>query len=494
MNAAIATEDARGNVLAPESTPSRFLAHFDLTAGILSRTINTALSRGAEYCDLYFEHKISNYLSSEDHAVNRAFARTDFGVGIRAVRNDQIGYSYTEEITPRAMESAARTAANIADSAGSRRSARFRTPPSRCYYQAKEPWESVPVDRKMPLLASIREAVYALEPRVVHCDVQMNDEVRYLLIARSDGRLCTDVQPMTTIQTTVVVEKNGRREEGSFSVSGRRGFECYQPEVLNRLASEPVRRAVVLFEAGAPPAGEMEVVLAPGGSGVLLHEAIGHGLEADFNRKGQSAFAGRIGEAVASELVSVVDDGTIPDLRGTINIDDEGNAPERTMLVENGILLGYLHDRISAAHYGVEPTGNGRRESFRHPPIPRMRNTYMLPGPHHPKDIIGSVKNGMYAEEFANGEVFIGSGDFSFSVKLGYLIQGGRLTRPVKNVNIIGNGPQVLNAISMVGNDLRHSEDGATCSKDGQGVPVQMGLPTVKISSLTVGGTNSPRR
>ena len=272
--------------------------------------------------------------------------------------------------------------------------------------------------------------------------------------------------------------------------SGRYGIEHYTPERIDTLARDAVRRTVLLFDAVKPSAGEMEVVLAPGSSGILLHEAIGHGMEADFNRKKISIFADKMGKSVAEKFVNIVDDGTIPGLRGTINVDDEGNATRKTFLVENGVLRSYMHDRISARYYGVEPTGNGRRETFRFSPIPRMRNTFMPPGPHDPEEIIRSVKKGIYTEEFTNGQVSIGAGDFTFYVKTGYLIENGRKTRPIKDVNVIGNGPEVLRRITMVGNDLKFDDGWWTCGKDGQGAPNQMGLPTVKVSAITVGGVN----
>jgi TldD protein len=295
---------------------------------------------------------------------------------------------------------------------------------------------------------------------------------------------------MTSSYVDCVAEQSGRREDAYFSLSGRYGMEFYTPAVLDRMSGEAVKRTIRQFDAKQPPAGEMEVVLAPGTSGILLHEAIGHGMEADFNRKKISIFADKIGKPVAQKFVSIADDGTNLNLRGTANVDDEGNDTERTMMVENGILRSYLHDQISADYYKLKPTGNGRRQSFRHAPMPRMRNTYMLPGPHKPEEIIRSVKKGLYAEEFTNGQVFIGAGDFTFYVKQGYLIEDGKLARPIKDVNVIGNGPQVLSRITMVGDDLKQGESGSTCGKNGQGMPVQMGLPTVKVSAITVGGVN----
>jgi TldD protein len=295
---------------------------------------------------------------------------------------------------------------------------------------------------------------------------------------------------MTLLFLSVLAEEDGRREQNGYNVAGRAGFEFYTPERLARVVKEAVARTSLLFEAGAPPAGEMPVVLAAGSSGILLHEAIGHGMEADFNRKGVSIYADKIGKRVAAPFVNIVDDATNEGARGSINVDDEGNAVGKTLLVQDGVLATYLHDTISAKHYGVKPTGNGRRESYQYAPMPRMRSTYMLPGPHKKDEIIASVKKGLYCTNFSNGQVQIGAGDFTFYVKNGYLIEDGKLTRPIKDVNIIGNGPKVLEKIDMVSDDLVIDEGGWTCGKDGQSVPVSQGIPTVRVASITVGGRN----
>jgi TldD protein len=310
------------------------------------------------------------------------------------------------------------------------------------------------------------------------------------MVATSEGRITTDYQPMSGISASVSAEQNGQREENYFDLSGRYGIEFFTPENMDRVANESVRLTTTLFDAAKPEGGEMEVVLAAGSSGILLHEAIGHGMEADFNRKDISIFSDKINKPVAENFVTIVDDGTNPNIRGSLNVDDEGNDTGKTYLVENGILRSYLHDRISARHYGIEPTGSGRRQSFRYPPLPRMTNTYMLPGPHKKDEIIQSVKKGILAEKFTNGQVFIGAGDFTFYVKSGYMIEDGKITKPVKDVNIIGNGPQVLKDIVMVADDMKMAEGGWTCGKGGQGVPVSMGLPSVKVSKITVGGVS----
>jgi TldD protein len=472
------------------ATPAQFLNHFGVSTALLARVMDAALRRGGDYCDLYFEHRIAANIGLEDNAVNRASSQTDFGLGIRVLKGDQTGYSFTEDLTEKAMEQAAKTAAAIADSAGRKGPAAFKARETPRYYPIEVSWETVKADRKVPLVAALNEKAFKLDKRIVKTRVGFNDEVRYILMARSDGQMVTDFQPMTGAYVSCTAEQNGKREEGSFSLGGRYGFEFYKPELLDRMAREAVERTLILFDAIKPSAGEMEVVLAPGSSGILLHEAIGHGMEADFNRKKISIFSDKIGQPVAEKFVSIADDGTNPNQRGSINVDDEGNASERTMLVENGILRSYLHDRISSDFYKVKPTGNGRRESFRYAPMPRMRSTYMLPGPHKRDEVIASVKKGLCAEEFTNGEVFIGAGDFTFYVKLGYLIEDGKLTRPVKDINIIGNGPQVLRRVTMVADDLKFADGIWTCGKNGQGAPVQMGLPTVKVSSITVGGVN----
>ncbi len=310
------------------------------------------------------------------------------------------------------------------------------------------------------------------------------------MVATSDGRIACDYQPMVQISGSCTAEQDGKRERNGYNLCARSGIEFVSPESLDRIGFEAVRRTVNLFDAVKPAAGEMPVILAAGSSGILLHEAIGHGMEADFNRKNTSIFSDKIGKRVAEKFVSIVDDGTNPHVRGSINIDDEGNDSEKTYLVRDGILESYLHDRISAKFYGVEPTGSGRRQSFRFAPMPRMRNTYMTDGPHSVEEIIKSVKNGIYVEQFTNGQVNIGAGDYTFYVKSGNLIEDGKITTPIKDVNLIGNGPDSLKKVTMVANDMKMAEGGWTCGKNGQSIPVSMGLPTIKVSSITVGGVS----
>jgi len=468
-----------------------YYQHFGITDTIIRDVMAAALEKGGDYCDVYFQHTIGSYIGLEDGLVNRAYTNVDFGVGIRVLKGDQTGFSFTEEISPKAMKQAARTAANIASGPASAPPKTFTPHDPANFYEIETSWEEVKIDRKIPYLQRLNDKALALDNRIIKCSVSFSDDTSYILFANSDGRVSYDVQPLTQLVVSCTGEQKGQREQGYFDLSAREDINFYTPEKVDRLASEAVKRTVSLFDAIKPEAGEMPVVLAAGSSGILLHEAIGHGMEADFNRKGISIFADKINKPVAETFVSIVDDGTNDHMRGSINIDDEGNDTEKTYLVDNGIMRSYLHDRLSARHYKVNSTGSGRRQSFRHSPMPRMRNTYMLPGPHSQEEIIGSVKKGLYAETFTNGQVFIGGGDFSFYVKSGYLIEDGKISKPVKDINIIGNGPDVLSKITMVADDMKFAEGGWTCGKNGQSVPVSMGLPTVKVSSITVGGQNS---
>jgi len=471
-------------------TLNDYYQRFGVDEKIIREVMAEALSKGGDYCDLYFQHSMVNYIGLEDKSVNRAYSIINFGVGIRVLKGDQTGYTFTEEITPKAMKNAARTAANIAGSSKKVDPIPFKTHDHPNYYAIKTPWEKVSIDTKIPYLQKINDKVFAADKRIIKSNIWFDDETSYVLFANSEGRVTFDCQPQSSISVSCTAEQDGKKESGYFDLAGRRGIEFFTPDNIDKLASESVRRTVSLFDAVKPKGGEMEVVLAAGSSGILLHEAIGHGMEADFNRKDISIFSNKMGKKVANKNVTIVDNGTNPNIRGSINIDDEGNDSQETIMVENGLMASYLHDRISAKHYGLKPTGNGRRESFRHHPMPRMRNTYMLNGPNTKDEIIASTKKGLYAVSFTNGQVNIGGGDFTFYVKSGYLIEDGKLTKPVKDINIIGNGPDVLGKITMVGNDLKMAEGGWTCGKNGQGVPVSQGLPTVKVSSITVGGVS----
>ncbi len=499
IGAATAASAALGDVLggaSAEAAGSRpgvaYFARFGVDERMIREALAAALGSGGDYADLFFQHRVTNNFALEDGDVNRAYKGVELGVGVRVVKADQTGYGYTEELTLEGVKLAARTAAAIAN--GPRRPSpqAFHAEgelPSR--YAVKLRWEDVKPEQKLPLLNGLNEQTFKADPRIKKVNLGFMDQTSAILIADSNGRITEDVQPMTTLYMSCVAEQNGRREQNGYNLAARSDFGFYTPERLQRLVKESVDRTTVLFEAVQPPAGEMPVVLAAGSSGILLHEAIGHGMEADFNRKGVSIYADKIGKAVAKPFVTIVDEGTQPGARGAINVDDEGNVADKTLLVQDGVLITYLHDTISAKHYGVKPTGNGRRESYQYAPMPRMRSTYMLPGPHKKEEIIASVKKGIYCSNFTNGQVQIGAGDFTFYVKNGYLIEDGKLTRPIKDVNIIGNGPKVLEKVDMVSDDLVIDEGGWTCGKDGQSVPVSQGIPTVRVASITVGGRGS---
>jgi TldD protein len=461
---------------------------FGVDEALVRKVLGAAMAKGGQFADLFFQHNTTHYLGLQDGEVNRAFAEVELGCGIRVVKGDQTGFAFSEDLSEKALLDAAGTAAAVADGPSREIAASIVRATAPSHYSMAVSWDDVGIDKKIPFLNRANQKAFDQDPRIKKVQVYMSDQVSRVLVTTSDGAMVEDLRPMTTIYVTCVAEDKGRREENYHSFGHRKGFEFYSDAMIDELAREAARKTVVLFDAAVPPAGEYPVVLAPGTSGILLHEAIGHGMEADFNRKGISVYADKVGHRIAPEFVTIADDGTNPDERGSINIDDEGTQSEQTVLVENGILRSYMHDRISAAHYKVSPTGNGRRESYQYPPVPRMRNTYMMNGPHDPEEIIRSVKKGILAETFTNGQVHIGSGDFSFYLKNGYLIEDGKLTRPIKDANMIGFGPAVLEKVEMVGNDLKMSEGASTCGKDGQGVPVGMGLPTTKCGGISVGG------
>ncbi len=466
-----------------------YFERFGVDEALLSRGLTAAMSRGADFADLFFQHRVVNQLGLEDGEVNRAYASVSLGMGVRAVKGDQTGYAYTEDFSAESIERAALTAAAIANASATGANIALRVEPLTANrYQVQTRWEDVALGQKLPILTHLNAQAFAADPRIQKVSVTMADESGVILVARSDGRVVEDFQPMTSLVLSCIAEQNGRRESNAYSLAGRAGIELYSAEALERVVRRAVQKTLILFEASQPPAGEMPVVLTAGSSGILLHEAIGHGMEADFNRKGISIYADKIGQPIAQPLINIVDDGTLPGARGALNVDDEGNPTEKTVLVEKGVLRTFLHDEISARHYGVKPTGNGRRESYAHAPIPRMRATYMENGPHKREEIIASVKKGILCESFTNGQVQIGAGDFTFYVKNGYLIEDGKLTRPIKDVNLIGNGPRVLANIDMVADDLLVDEGRWTCGKDGQGAPVSQGMPTVRVASMTVGG------
>ena len=471
-----------------DSTLKNYYAHFGVDPSIIRKVMEAALDNGGDYCDLFFEHTMTNNIGLEDKQVNRAVASVEFGVGIRVIKGDSIGYSFTQEITPEAMKLAAKTAAAIAD--GGKKVAPadivlHRTPD---YYPVKTLWSDVTTTARIPILEKMNDLAFTADKRIIKVGCTLSDSESYILIATSEGRIVHDYRPMLRLVINCNAEQNGKKENNSRSYAVRNGIEAISEARIAKIVADTVESTTRQFTAIQPEGGEMPVVLAKGSSGILLHEAIGHGMEADFNRKNESIFSDKIGKKVAESFVTIVDDGTMKGTRGAINVDDEANDSQRTVLVENGILRSYMHDRISAKFYSVPPTGNGRRESFKHPPIPRMRNTYMTAGPHTREEILQSTKKGIIAEQFTNGQVNIGPGDFTFYVKSGYLIEDGKITRPIKDINIIGNGPDVLGKIVMVADDFEIDDSGWTCGKGWQSAPVSLGLPTVKVSSINVGG------
>ena len=472
-------------------TSNFFAERYGVDAKLMNDILAAALSRGGDYADLYFEHRRTSSILFEEQAVKNAGAGATQGVGIRVVSGDATGYAYAEDLTPEAMRQAAETAAKIA-SRGDQVAPVAVGPRSHPeLYPVKRPfWEALPTE-KVEIIRRADVAARDYDPMIQRVVVSFGDEIKHVAIATSDGILVEDVQPMIRLNVQCLSEKGTSRQTAVEGGGGRLGLEYFETHSPEDIAREAARQAVLLQTAVDAPAGLLPVVLGAGDSGILLHEAVGHGLEADFNRKRTSNYADRVGQPVASTLVTVVDDGTIPSSRGTINVDDEGNLPRKNVLIEEGILQGYMQDRISARHFGVEPSGNGRRETFRHYPMPRMTNTYMLPGESGPEDIIKSVDRGLYCLSYSGGQVNISNGDFVFSVTEAYLIEGGQVTAPVKNVTLIGNGPDTLSKVTMVGADYQLSDGRWTCGKDGQSVPVGVGMPTVLVSGITVGGTAS---
>jgi TldD protein len=475
--------------LARADTPGYFEAEFAITDGLCQKVLAEALSKGGDFADLYFEHTISNWLMLEDGKVNQAYSDVALGVGIRTVKGDQVGYGFTQDLTEESMRKAASTAATIANAQAKKAAGKLAGLELKNYYPLKTLLTSVPLESKLPLVQSANDKCFALSPLIVKVNASFHDQQRRIMIVTSEGIKAEDLQPRNYLGASVVAEKAGKRERAGWNLGGRRDFSFYTPALVEDVAKTAVERVLVLFDAVKPPAGEMPVVLGPGVTGILLHEAIGHGMEADFNRKKISTFCTMIGKQVAEPFVTIIDDGTVPYLLGSINVDDEGTPGQKTVLVDKGILSSYMHDKISARFYNVKPTGNGRRQSYQHYVQPRMRNTYMLAGPTAPEEVIKSVANGIYVRDVSNGQVQIGEGDFAFYVSQGKMIENGKLTAPIKDVNIIGNGPKMLRNITMLANDLEMSKGGAgACGKGGQAVPVGFGLPTCLVKSMTVGG------
>ncbi len=476
-----------------------FLEKYGLSTRSLESTLGRALGQRIDYADLYFEYQTSEFLSLEEGIVKKVSKDISQGVGVRAIAQEKTGFAYSDEITVDHLLSAAKTARYIAEDGAGREAVPVHQAASlshNLYSVEKHPIE-MPAAEKVALLQEVDRLARAYDPRIKKVMASFSSEQKIILIVTSKGLVVGDVLPLMRLNVSCIAEDGSNRQVGSFGGGGRSAFEFFFEATENdttkkryaHYVDEAARQAILNLSAIDAPAGAMEVVLGPGWPGILLHEAIGHGLEADFNRKSTSAFSGRLGERVASDLCTVIDDGTIPNRRGSLNCDDEGTPTRRTVLIEKGILKNYLQDRLNAEMMKMPLTGNGRRESYAHSPMPRMTNTFMLAGESDPGDIIRSVQKGIYAVSFGGGQVDITSGKFVFSASEAYLIENGKIGAPVKGATLIGNGPDVLTKVSMVGNDLSLDSGVGTCGKDGQSVPVGVGLPTIKISEITVGGT-----
>ncbi|MBM4384011.1 MAG: metalloprotease TldD [Deltaproteobacteria bacterium] len=476
----------------PNSSAPAFGARFGIGTRELERALGTALDGKIDHADLFFEASTMDSVSLEDGIVKSGDRHLVQGVGVRAISGEKQGYAHADDITVEALQVAAGTAREIAAGApqGGVVAVRAGKPALDLYPVALAPTE-VPIATKVALLDAIDRYARAKDPRIVQVMASVITQHRNVMVAASDGGWVADAQPLVRLNVQVIAHgAGGRREVGYQGAGGRRELaEFLLPENWQPLADEAIRLALVNLDARPCPAGAFDVVLGPGWPGVLLHEAVGHGLEGDFNRKGVSAFSGRIGQRVAAPGVTVIDDGTIPGRRGSLNVDDEGTPTSRTVLIEDGILVGYLHDRLNARLMGHTPTGNGRRQSYAHLPMPRMTNTFMLAGSDDPEDVLRSVKNGLYAKTFGGGQVDITSGKFVFSASEAYRIVDGKLAEPLRGASLIGNGPDVLTRVSRIGNDLALDLGVGTCGKDGQSVPVGVGLPTIRVDGLTVGGT-----
>jgi TldD protein len=479
------------NDLARRRPESFFSDRFNVTASLMERLLGSTLRGRVEDADIYLEYRINEEVVLEESTVRKAARHVSQGAGVRAQAGVRTGYAHTDDISIENLEEAARQARAIADRSSA--SAVLAVPGGRPHnlYELNEAPTVTDLARKLALLRSVDASARAADPRVTQVIASLASEEVVMLIATASGWTIGDVRPLTRLNVSVIAEGNGKREIGAYGGGGRVAFDFFlEEERWRRFAREAARQATLKLSALDAPAGSMTVVLGPGWPGILLHEAIGHGLEGDFNRKGTSAFAGRLGQKVASDLVTVIDDGTIPNRRGSLNVDDEGTPTGRTVLIEKGVLTGYMQDRLNARLMGMTPTGNGRRESFAHPPMPRMTNTFMLAGEEDPEAIIRSVDHGLYAVAFGGGQVDITSGKFVFSASEAYLIENGTVIAPVKGATLIGHGPDALTRVTRVGSDLKLDEGVGTCGKDGQSVPVGVGLPTIRIDAMTVGGTS----
>ncbi|BBD80800.1 metalloprotease TldD [Aerosticca soli] len=469
---------------------SRLLVPGGLAAGDLDHLFAQLMGPGIDAADLYFQHSRSESWMLEEGIVKSGSHAIEQGVGVRAISGEKTGFAYSDEIVLPQLVEAARAARAIAHAGGAGVGRPLAVTRGRALYPPIDPVESLPNEEKIALLRAVDAHARARDPRVSQVIVSLAAVLDTVLVAGSDGTLAADVRPLVRLSVQVIAESNGRREQGHAGGGGRYGYrELLENGRALAFAEEAVRQALVNLDAVDAPAGQMTVVLGPGWPGVLLHEAVGHGLEGDFNRKGSSAFAGRLGQRVAAPGVTVVDDGTLPGRRGSLSVDDEGTPSQCTVLIEDGILKGYMQDKLNARLMGMAPTGNGRREAFNQLPMPRMTNTYMRAGHHDPEEILRSVKRGLYAVNFGGGQVDITSGKFVFSASEAYLIEDGRITAPVKGATLIGSGPEVMQRISMIGNDLKLDDGVGVCGKDGQSVPVGVGQPTLRIDGMTVGGT-----
>ncbi|MDD5179767.1 MAG: metalloprotease TldD [Gallionellaceae bacterium] len=470
---------AQQSLLAPHALDTRHL----------QQVFGKMLAHQVDYADLYFQYSRAESWSLEEGIVKSGSFGIDQGVGVRAVSGEKTAFAYSDDISVAALDSAALATRAIARQGGTQAVSLLKAGSKHGLYLPHDPIASLNDADKVALLERLERHARALDPRVTQVMAGLAGEYEIVLVARSDGLMNADIRPLVRLSLQVIVESNGRREQGSAGGGGRFDYAYFTDEILHDYAAKAVHQAVINLDARPAPAGTMTVVLGSGWPGILLHEAVGHGLEGDFNRKGSSAFSGRVGERVAAKGVTVVDDGTIANRRGSLNMDDEGNPTQRTVLIEDGILRGYLQDTLNARLMGVPVTGNARRESFAHLPMPRMTNTMMLNGDKTQEEIIASVKHGLYAANFGGGQVDITSGKFVFSTTEAYMIEDGKITYPVKGATLIGNGPEALTRVSMIGNDLALDPGVGTCGKEGQSVPVGVGQPTVRIDGLTVGGT-----
>ena len=475
-----------------EQAREQLLVPAGLDESALQKVLDQLMSHDVDNADLYFQLSRHESWSLEDGIVKDGRFNIDQGVGVRAISGEKTGFAYSDAILLPALTQAADAARSIARSGGSNAVKAWTGSQARDLYTPLDPLASIPAEAKIALLQSVDAAARAADPRVVQVMANISAVHDTILVAASDGTLAGDIRPLVRMNVNVIVEQNGKREQGNHGGGGRFGYSYFLDNALAKeYAEEAVRQALVNLEAIEAPAGTMDVVLGPGWPGILLHEAVGHGLEGDFNRKGSSAFSGRVGEQVAAKGVTVVDDGSIKDRRGSLNIDDEGTLTQPNVLIEDGILCGYMQDKMNARLMGVDATGNGRRESYAYLPMPRMTNTFMHAGEHDPEEILSSVKNGLYAVNFGGGQVDITSGKFVFAASEAYLIEDGKLTAPVKGATLIGNGPDVMTRIKMIGNDLSMDPGVGTCGKEGQSVPVGVGQPTLRVDALTIGGTST---